>query len=110
MEYHAYEVTDMDAGPSLTGPKWRAFMWPIAACCVISVPAMLAFPVVMYANGGAAFLVPFGACTLVLLMPMVFVQVKLGGITNANVVTMFGRSVPVLKGEVITTVSPWLRI
>ncbi|ELT94837.1 hypothetical protein CAPTEDRAFT_67882, partial [Capitella teleta] len=56
------------------------------------------FPVVMYANGGAAFLVPFGACTLVLLMPMVFVQVKLGGITNANVVTMFGRSVPVLKG------------
>ena len=58
----------------------------------------------------AAVFIPYYLWLILIAVPIIILQVRLGGIVNAGIVGIFSRNIPFLKGELMDIVNrdQWL--
>lgn len=77
------------------GSNFQAFCVVLGA--VIGLGNLWRFPYMVYANGGGAFLIPYGIFAVFLGFPMMFLEVSLGQFTRQGTINAWKIS-PIMKG------------
>jgi len=93
----------LEPGDSPARPRWTTVQFLGVCSCFIGLHMFWVFPGYIAAKSCAS-LIPFYAGYLVVLIPVMYVQMRAGAHTRMNIVSLFSNYCPILKGVGIACV------